>query len=174
MIAVDHCSRPYSEAVQQGCLSESAVDTALIRLFTARMRLGMFDPPSRVPYSKIDDKELDSAADRELARRMANESMVLLKNDGVLPLKSARRISVVGPRAEQTAVLLGNYNGTPTHTMSVLEGMKAEFPNVVITYVPGTQFLSDRGNPVPASLLTTPDRKPGLKAEYSSRPSRET
>src|SRR5947208_6630188 len=169
----DHDYRPYIEAVQQGYLSGSDVDTALIRLFIARMRLGMFDPPSMVPYTKIDDKELDSAAHRELARRMANESMVLLKNDGVLPLKSARRIAVVGPLAEQTAVLLGNYNGTPTHTMSVLEGMKAEFPNVVITYVPGTQFLSDRGNPVPASLLTTPDRKPGLKAEYSSRPSRE-
>src|SRR5437868_6343370 len=169
----DHDYRQYIEAVQQGYLSESAVDTALIRLFTARIRLGMFDPPSMVLYSKIDDKELDSAAHRELARRMANESMVLLKNDGVLPLKSTKRIAVVGPLAEQTAVLLGNYNGTPTHTVSVLEGMKAEFPNATITYVPGTQFLSDRGNPVPASLLTTPDRKPGLKAEYSSRPSRE-
>ena len=168
----DHDYKPYIEAVQQGYLSESAVDTALIRLFTARMRLGMFDPPSMVPYSKIDDKELDSAAHRELALRMANESMVLLKNDGVLPLKSASRIAVLGPLAEQTAVLLGNYNGTPTHTVSVLEGMKAEFPNATITYVPGTQFLSDRGNPVPASLLTTPDGKPGVKAEYSSRADR--
>jgi beta-glucosidase len=137
------------------------------------MRLGMFDPPSDVPYTKIDEKELDSPAHRELARRMANESMVLLKNDGVLPLKSPKRIAVVGPLAEETAVLLGNYNGTPTHTVSVLEGMKAEFPNATITYVPGTQFLSERGNPVPASLLTTPDGKPGLKADYSSRPSRE-
>ena len=169
----DHDYKPYVEAVQQGYLPESAVDTALVRLFTARMRLGMFDPPSDVPYTKIDEKELDSPAHRELARRMANESMVLLKNDGVLPLKSVRRIAVVGPLAEQTAVLLGNYNGTPTHTVSVLEGMKAEFPNATITYVPGTQFLSERGNPVPASLLTTPDGKPGLKADYSLRPSRE-
>jgi beta-glucosidase len=169
----DHDYKPYIEAVQQGYLPESAIDTALIRLFSARMRLGMFDPPSDVPYTKIDEKELDSPAHRELARRMANESMVLLKNDGVLPLKSPKRIAVVGPLAEETAVLLGNYNGTPTHTVSVLEGMKAEFPNATITYVPGTQFLSERGNPVPASLLTTPDGKPGLKADYSSRPSRE-
>ena len=84
-----------------------------------------------------------------------------------------RKGTIVGPLAEQTAVLLGNYNGTPTHTVSVLEGMKAEFPSAKITYVPGTQFLSERGDPVPASLLTTPDGKPGLKAEYSSRPSRE-
>src|SRR5207245_2958593 len=123
-----------------------------------------------VPYSKIDEKELDSAAHRDLARRIANESMVLLKNDGVLPLKSARRIAVVGPLAEQTAVLLGNYNGTPTHTVSVLEGMKAEFPDAKITYVPGTQFLSNQGSPLPTSALTTADGKPGLKAEYSSRP----
>ena len=158
------------EAVQQGYLPESAVDTALIRLFTARIRLGMFDPPEMVAYSKIEKSELDSADHRALARRMANEAMVLLKNDGVLPLKSAKNIAVVGPLADQTAVLLGNYNGTPTHTVSVLEGLKAEFPGAKITYVAGTQFLSQQGDPVPASALTTPDGKPGLKAEYSSRP----
>ncbi len=164
----DHDYKPYIEAVQQGYLPESAMDTALIRLFTARMRLGMFDPSEMVPYSKIDEKELDSAAHRELARRIANQSMVLLKNDGTLPLKSVKRIAVIGPLADQTTVLLGNYNGTPTHTVSVLEGMKAEFPQAKISYVAGTQFLSNQGNPVPTSVLTTPDGKPGLKAEYSS------
>jgi beta-glucosidase len=94
--------------------------------------------------------------------------MVLLKNDGVLPLRSARRIAIVGPLADQTAVLLGNYNGTPTHSVSVLEGMKAEFPNAKITYVPGTQFLSNQGSPVPASVLTTPEGKPGLLANYGT------
>jgi beta-glucosidase len=166
----DHDYKPYIEAVQQGYLSESAVDTALIRLFTARIRLGMFDPPSRVPYTSIDEKQLDSAAHREMARRVANESMVLLKNDGVLPLRSVKRIAIVGPLADQTDVLLGNYNGIPTHTVSVLEGMKAEFPDAKITYVAGTQFLSNQGNPVPTSVLTTPDGKPGLKADYSSHP----
>jgi len=164
----DHDYKPYIEAVQQGYLSESAIDTALIRLFTARMRLGMFDPPEMVPYSNIDEAQLDSAAHRALARRMANESIVLLKNDGTLPLKSVKRIAVVGPLADQTLVLLGNYNGTPTHTVSVLEGMKAEFPEAKITYVAGTQFLSNQGNPVPMAVLTTPDGKPGLNAEYSS------
>ena len=151
----DHDYKPYIEAVQQGYLAESAIDTALIRLFTARIRLGMFDPPSIVPYTKIDEKELDSAAHRGLARRLANESMVLLKNDGVLPLKnSVKRIAIVGPLPEQTEVLLGNYNGIPTHTVSVLEGMKAEFPNAEITYVAGTQFLSNpshRGGGKPAA-----------------------
>ena len=168
-VSDDHDYRPYVEAVQQGYLPESAIDTALIRLFTARIRLGMFDPPEVVPYSNIDEKLLDSAEHRALARQMANESMVLLKNDGVLPLKSVKRVAVVGPLADQTAVLLGNYNGTPSHTVSVLEGMKAEFPDAKITYIPGTQFLSNRGDPVPASVLTTPDGKPGLKADYGSR-----
>ncbi len=165
----DHDYRPYIEAVQQGYLSESAIDTALVRLFTARIRLGMFDPPDTVPYSKIDEKELDSPEHRALARKLANESIVLLKNDGTLPLESGiARIAVVGPLADQTRVLLGNYNGTPTHTVSMLEGLKAEFPNAKITFVPGTQFLRDDGNPVPDNLLTTNDGKPGLTAEYSN------
>ena len=164
----DHDYRPYIEAVQQGDLSETAMDTALIRLFTARIRLGMFDPAPMVPYRNIDEKLLDSPAHRALAHRIANESMVLLKNDGVLPLKSAKRIAIIGPLADQTEVLLGNYNGMPTHTVSVLEGMKAEFPQAKITYVAGTQFLSNQGTPVPSSILTTPDGKPGLQAAYSS------
>ncbi len=160
--------RPFLEAVQQGYLPVSAIDTALVRLFTARIRLGMFDPPSMVPYDHIAASELDSPAHRELALRLARESIVLLKNDGALPLKSVKRIAVVGPLADQAAVLLGNYNGNPTHTVTLLEGIKAEFPQASITYVPGTQFLSNRGIVVPAAALTTPGGKPGLLAEYGS------
>ncbi|MGH9608003.1 MAG: glycoside hydrolase family 3 C-terminal domain-containing protein [Terracidiphilus sp.] len=161
--------QPFIKAVQEGYLSESAMDTALIRLYTARFKLGLFDPPSTAPYGHINPSQLNSPAHRALALRLANESMVLLKNDGVLPLKqSVQRIAIVGPLADQTAVMLGNYSGTPTHTVSMLEGMKAEFPNAKITYVPGTEFLSDEGSPVPAAVFTTPDGKPGLEAEYSS------
>jgi beta-glucosidase len=164
----DHDYRPYIEAVQQGYLSVSAIDTALIRLFTARMKLGMFDPAETTPYSKIDEKELNSPEHRALARKLANEAMVLLKNDGTLPLKSGiTKIAVVGPLADQTRVLLGNYTGIPTHTVSVLEGLKAEYPEAKITFVPGTQFLRNDGNPVPDNVLTTADGKPGLTAEYS-------
>ena len=78
------------------------------------MSLGMFDPPEIVPYSKIDESELNSPAHRALAHDIANESMVLLKNDGVLPLKTIGiKIAVIGPLADQTKVLLGNYNGIP-------------------------------------------------------------
>ncbi|HJP67836.1 MAG TPA: glycoside hydrolase family 3 C-terminal domain-containing protein [Sphingomicrobium sp.] len=158
--------QPYIDAMRQGYLPQSAVDTALTRLFTARMRLGMFDPPSFDPYSQIPENELDSPAHRQLALKLAEESMVLLKNDGELPLKGAKRIAVVGPLAEQTEVLLGNYHGMPSHTVSVLEGMRAAFPGAQLTYVPGTQFLSDEGTVVPATALTTNAGQAGLAAEY--------
>lgn len=165
----DHDYKPYVDAVRQGYLSEGAVETALVRLFTARMKLGMFDPPEMVPYTKIDEKELDSTEHRAFARRMANESMVLLKNDGVLPLKSSiAKIAVVGPLADQNRVLMGNYSGTPAHSVTVLDGLKAEFPSARIRYVPGTQFLRNDGDPIPDKLLTTPDGKPGLKADYGA------
>ena len=158
--------QPYVDAMRKGYLSERAVDIALTRLFTARMRLGMFDPQAMVPFNRIDESELDSPAHRQLALKLAEESMVLLKNDGILPLKGAKRIAVVGPLAEQTDVLLGNYHGTPTHIVSMLEGMKAAFPGAQITYVPGTQFLANEGQPIPAALLTAASGLPGLDAEY--------
>ena len=139
----DHDYKPYLDAVKQGYLRESDLDVTLKRLFTARMKLGMFDPPEMVPYDHIDESLLDSAAHRALARKIANESMVLLKNDGVLPLKTfGIKIAVVGPLADQTEVLLGNYNGTPTHTVSILEGLRKEFAGATIQYVPGTKFLA--------------------------------
>src|SRR3569833_293009 len=163
----DHDYRPYIEAVQGGYLSEQAVDLALNRLFVARMRLGMFDPPEKVLYSKLDPSRRDSAAHRSQARTLAEKSMVLLQNDGTLPLRTVKRIAVVGPLAEQTGVLLGNYNGIPTHTVSVMEGLKAEFPNAQIDFDPGTQNLSTRGDPLPAQMLTTTAGKPGLTGVYA-------
>lgn len=160
---------PYLDAYKQGILKASEIDTALVRLFTARIRMGLFDPPDMDPYSKIDEKLLDSAEHRALACDLANKAMVLLKNDGTLPLKkSGLKIAVIGPLAEQTRYLLGNYSGRPTHIVSVLEGLKAEFPDAKITFVPGTQFLGGSGDPVPASALTTSDGKPGLTVEFST------
>jgi beta-glucosidase len=164
----DPVEKAYIDAVQQGYLPEVVLDTALVRLFTARIKLGMFDPPDMVPYTKIDEKELDSTGHRQHARRLANESMVLLKNDGLLPLKSGiKKIAVVGPLADQTRPLIGNYAGQPTHIVSIIDGLKAELPNATITFVAGTQFLRTDGTTVPDVLLTTPDGKPGLKADYN-------
>ena len=162
----DHDYKPYLDAVKMGALKESDIDIALTRLFTARMKLGMFDPPEMVPYTKIDEKLLDSPEHRALARKMANESMVLLKNDGVLPLKaSGLKIAVVGPLADQTKVLLGNYSGNPSHSVSVVQGLRAEFPAAQVKFVEGTQFLSKNASPVPTALLTT-DGKPGVRTSY--------
>jgi beta-glucosidase len=159
--------KAYIDAVQQGYLPQRTLDTALIRLFSARIRLGMFDPPEVVPYAAIVEKELDSAEHRAHALKLANESMVLLKNDGTLPIKpEIRKIAVVGPLANQTKVLLGNYAGKPTHSVSILDGIKSQFPNATISYISGIQFLRNDGNPVPDSALSA-DGKPGLKAEYS-------
>jgi beta-glucosidase len=163
----NHDYKPYIDAVQQGYLPESDIDKALVRLFTARIKLGLFDPPDMVPYTRIDEKELDSPEHREMARKIADESMVLLKNDGTLPLKpSVKKIAVIGPLANQTKVLLGNYNGIPSHTVSILEGMRKEFTGAQIEYVPGTQFLSREADPVPNAALTTAG-KPGVKATYT-------
>jgi beta-glucosidase len=165
----DHDYKPYLDAYRQGILKESEIDRALIRLFTARMKLGMFDPPELVPYANIDPKKLDSAEHRAMARDIANKSMVLLKNDGTLPLKKGpTRIALVGPLADQTRYLLGNYTGTPTHTVSVLEGLKLEFPEAQIKFVPGTQFLRKDGVAVPPSVFTTSEGQPGLTQEFAT------
>ncbi len=167
LVKDDSDYKAYREAVQKGFLKESEIDTTLVRLYTARMRLGMFDPPEIVPYSKIDENELNSAANRQLAHEIANKSMVLLKNDGILPLKtSGTKIAVIGPLANQTKVLLGNYNGSPTHTVSILDGLLKEFSGDTITYVSGTQFLGHDAVPVPASALTV-DGKPGIKVSFA-------
>jgi beta-glucosidase len=151
-----HDYQPFIDAVKQGLLTEADIDVALKRLFTARMRLGMFDPPNTVPYANTPESEIDSAPHRALALRTAQESMVLLKNDGTLPLREAvKKILVVGPLAESTEVLYGNYSGTPSHAVNVLEGIRKQFPKAHVSYEPGTSFLSEKpvnGDPLVAAV----------------------
>ncbi|HWI85996.1 MAG TPA: glycoside hydrolase family 3 C-terminal domain-containing protein [Sphingomonas sp.] len=159
----------YREAMQQGLLPESVVDQSLRRLFTARMKLGLFDPPGTGPYANIPESTLNSDAHGALALRLTRETMVLLKNDGILPLKrgSVKRIAVVGPLADQTEVLLGNYHGQALKPVTALDGIRAEYPDARITFEPGTDFLR-AAQPVPTEALSTPDGQPGLKADYWS------
>jgi beta-glucosidase len=160
----------YLDAVQQGFLTEKEIDVTLKRLFTARFRLGLFDSSEAVKYAQIPPSEIDSDAHRQLALKTARESMVLLKNDGVLPLGSGiRKIAVVGPLASAFHVLEGNYSGTPSRATTALDGIRKQFAGVQISYSPGANFLLE-DVPVPPSALKTPDGKPGLKAEYFSDP----
>ena len=161
-----HDYQPFIDAVKQGLLTEADIDRSLRRLFTARMRLGMFDPPNMVPYANTPDSEIDSAPHRQLALQTARESMVLLKNDGVLPLGSnAKKILVVGPLADSVSVLHGNYSGTASHAVTALEGIRKQFAAAQVSYVPGTNFLREL-QIVPTSVLSTDDGKPGLRGEY--------
>jgi beta-glucosidase len=156
----------YLDAVKQGILTEKEIDVALRHSLTARFRLGMFDPPSMVPYAMTPDSEIDSDAHRELALKTARESIVLLKNDGTLPLgPQIKKIAVVGPLADSETVLLGNYNGTPSRSTTALEGFRKQFPSAEITFVPGMNFLRTE-TLIPTSALSTPDGQPGLKGEY--------
>jgi beta-glucosidase len=113
------------EAVAQGLISEETIDRAVERLFTARFRLGMFDPPEQVPYAQIPYEIINSPGQRALTLQAAHESIVLLKNEGgLLPLsKEVKSIAVVGPNADDLQVLVGNYSGTPREAVTPLEGI---------------------------------------------------
>jgi beta-glucosidase len=157
------------QAVKQGLISESEIDTAVKRLMTARFRLGMFDPPEMVPYARIPFSQNDTPEHRQLARKTARESIVLLKNaNHTLPLKKdLKSIAVIGPNADVPEVLWGNYNGYPSVITTPLAGIKnAVSANTKVVYAPGSTLAGEPVAPVPASALTTNGTEPGLKAEY--------
>lgn len=161
------------EAVQKGLIKEEELDISLKRLFEARFKLGMFDSPEMVPYSKIPITVLDSKQNQQLAILAARKSIVLLKNQkNFLPLKkNIKTIAVIGPNANDEEVLLGNYNGTPSNPITPLQGIKNKIGN-------NTKVFFERGCDIAENmpylevissdfLFTTSDRKEkGLKAEY--------
>jgi beta-glucosidase len=158
------------DAVHQGLLSESDIDRAISRLFTARFRLGMFDPPASVPWSHLGAADNDSLAHRQLALKTARESLVLLKNENnLLPLKKAYgRIAVIGPDADSLDALEGNYNGTPSRPVTILAGLRQRFPQSHLTYVQGTGLIGTVTSTIPPGLLFTDLRGAhhGFKGEY--------
>ena len=134
------------EAVRDGLITEAEIDRSLGRLLRARFRLGMFDPPERVPWAGIPYEVNDSPEHGALALSMARESLVLLKNDGgFLPLApKIRRIAVIGPAADNRDVLLGNYSGTPSHPVTLLDGIRQEAPEgTEVLYAPGSLMNKD-------------------------------
>ena len=157
----------FLDAVKQGSLTEKDIDVALKRLLTARYRLGMFDPPEMVPYARTPESEIDSEPHRQLSLKLANESIVLLKNDNTLPITPAKKILVVGPLAESKRVLLGNYNGTPSRSTTALDGIRQQFSTGEVSYQPGMNFLRAE-RVIPNAQLSTASGGTGLSAEYFS------
>ncbi|OLD59090.1 MAG: glycosyl hydrolase [Gemmatimonadetes bacterium 13_1_20CM_69_28] len=158
------CGRVYAnlvDAAKQGLITEQQIDTAVTRLFLARFRLGMFDSPDSVRWARIPYAVLDQPAHRALARQVARESIVLLKNEGgLLPLrKNLRTIAVIGPNADQARMLLGNYNGDPTDPVTPLRGVReAVAPGTRVLYARGADLadgfpMTDSGPRVPAETL---------------------
>jgi beta-glucosidase len=157
-------------AVRTNVLPETVIDTAVTRTLTARFRLGMFDPPASVPWSKLGLSANDTPAHRALALKTARESLVLLKNENhLLPIKKAySKIAVIGPDADSLDALEGNYNGTPSAPVTILSGLRQRFRQAKIRYVQGTGLIGTVVSPIPSAALYTSAARTthGLKAEY--------
>ena len=133
-------------AVKNGLLPEKKIDESLSHLLEIRFRLGMFDPPAMVKYNSIPLSEVESEPHQAQALLMARESIVLLKNDHqTLPLsKNIHKIAVFGPNADNPESVLGNYNGTPTRIVTVLQGIKDKLGGAVrVYYAKGPDYVSD-------------------------------
>jgi len=165
------CGREYASlvnAVHDGLISEPEIDAAVKRLFTARFHLGMFDPAALVPFGRIPASKNDSPRHADLALETARASVVLLKNDGVLPLRSGlRSIAVVGPNADALAALEGNYNAIPSHPVTPLEALRRRYPRD-IQYAQGATYAEGAPVPVPETLLHVANGQSasGLVGEY--------
>ncbi len=127
-----------TEAIEKGLITEAQIDVNLRRILEARFKLGMFDPAEKLPWAKLGEEQLSSAAHTALAAKAAREAIVLLKNqDNVLPLrKDGITIAVVGPNADDARVILGNYNGYPTaaNTKTILGAIRDAAPGAKIIY----------------------------------------
>jgi len=162
------------KAVHDGLIKESELDVALTRLMEARMRLGMFDPADRVPWSGVPYSVNQSPAHDALSHRAARESMVLLKNDGVLPLSpDTKKIAVIGPTADDVMALLGNYHGTPSDPVTILRGIREAAPEAQVTYARGVDLVDGRNDPTATPLVEAQYLRPsadsperGLRGEY--------
>jgi beta-glucosidase len=143
------CGDEYSalaDAVKKGYISEEIIDRSVKRLFTARFRLGMFDPDNDVSYASIPFSENDKDENRLLARKVAQESIVLLKNENnTLPLSlKIRSIAVIGPYADNLSVLQGNYHGTPSKPVTLLQGIKNRAGKMIsVNYAMGVPAPED-------------------------------
>ncbi len=135
--------RSLLESMEKGLISEADLDAALRRILRGRIELGTLDPEEDSPWAYLGASDISSPEHTALARKAAREAMVLLKNNGILPLsKDIKKIAVVGPNADNASVHNGNYNGTPTaeNTVSILEAIRRAVPNAEIIYEQGCEL----------------------------------
>jgi beta-glucosidase len=162
--------RALLEAVGRGDISEEEIDVSVKRLFTARMKLGMFDPDSLVPYSRIPYSVVNSPESRQQSLEMARKSIVLLKNEGqTLPLKkNLKTVAVVGPNADNPTCLLANYNGSPSYIVTPLEGIRQKAGrNTRIIYDQATGLTHDTVSvPLDISGQLKIDGRSGYRVEF--------
>ena len=131
------------EAVKRGLITEERINTSLRRLLEARFALGEMDPDSIVAWSKIGIDTVDCDLHRQMALDITRKSMVLLHNNGILPLaKTSTRIAVMGPNAVDSVMQWGNYKGVPSHTYTILEGIRNKVGNV--PYEKGCELLENQ------------------------------
>ena len=159
--------RSIPEAVRRGLITEQEVDKHVIRLLEGRFDLGEMDDPSLVEWSKIPYSAMSTKASAQLALDMARQSIVLLQNKNeILPLKkNAEKIAVIGPNADNEPMMWGNYNGTPNHTVTILDGIKAKQKKLF--YAPGCDLTYDKVMECHmATECTAPDGKKGLKGTF--------
>ena len=134
------------EAIEKGLITEDELNGSLVKLFEYRYRMGEMDDKS--PWDNLPAERLCSKEHAELALKIARESVVLLENDGILPLSKNEKVVVMGPNSQELMVHWGNYNGYPLHTVSVLDGIKAKASDV--KYIPGVPYVA--GSKVTSAL----------------------
>ncbi len=164
-----NCGSTYAhlkKAVEQGLIAETEIDTAVKRLFLARVKLGLLNASDKIPFSDISDDSIESKAHQELALQTSRESLVLLKNQkNTLPLsKDVREITVIGPTANDKHFVLGNYFGTPTYRKTILEGIQDKVSKkTIVNYFKGTNITNETQI---LDLIGEPFFVGGIKTEY--------
>jgi beta-glucosidase len=155
------------DGVKRGLIREEDIDKSLMRILIGRFDLGDFDDNSLVPWTQIPASVLNNEKHRQLALDMARQTMTLLRNENsILPLsKSAKKIAVIGPNANDKVMLWGNYNGTPVRTISILDGIKTKLPGNKILYDKGCDLVEDKVTQSYFDQLSF-DGKPGFKITY--------
>lgn len=172
----DHHGNTFSYLVQaanQGLISESDIDSALTRLLTARFKLGMFDKPENVPFANISLDVVGSTEHLALTEQAAQKSLVLLKNQQLLPLKGNEKIALIGPNADSKEILVGNYHGTPVNPITVKQALEQKLGKDQLSYHPGSSLTGDvysHFETIPADIFSHIDHngnsQPGLIVQY--------